>query len=48
MASGFYCRWSPIRFSVCLTCGLLGLSGKFLGIDYAMSPNREWNQKTKT
>ena len=29
MASGFYCRWSPIRFSVCLTCGLLGLSGKF-------------------
>ena len=23
MASGFYCRWSPIRFSVCLTCGLL-------------------------
>ena len=41
MASGFYCRWSPIRFSVCLTCRLLGISGKFLEIDYAMSPNRK-------
>ena len=41
MASGFYCRWSPIRFSVCLACGLLGLSGKILGIDYAMLPNRK-------
>ena len=23
------------------------LSGKLLGIDYAMLPNREWNQKNK-
>ena len=27
--------------------GLIGLSGKFLGIDYALLPNREWNQKQK-
>ncbi len=26
---------------------LLWLSGKFLGIDYAMLPNCEWNQKQK-
>ena len=27
---------------------MFGLSGKFLGIDYALVPNREWNQKQKT
>ena len=27
--------------------GFFRFSGKFLGIDYAMLPNREWNQKQK-
>ena len=28
--------------------GMSRFSGKFLGIDYALLPNREWNQKQKT
>ena len=27
--------------------GEFGFSGKLLGIDYALLPNREWNQKQK-
>ena len=44
---------STIKKSTSLTsqqvnkCGKLGFSGKFLGIDYALLPNREWNQKQK-
>ena len=28
--------------------GMYGISGKFVGINYALLPNREWNKKTKT
>ena len=27
--------------------GRYGISGKFVGINYALLPNREWNQKQK-
>ena len=35
-------------FFLCLTPNqLFGFSRKYVGIDYALLPNREWNQKQK-
>ena len=35
-------------FFLCLTPNqLFGFSRKYVGIDYALLPNREWNQKNK-
>ena len=36
---------SPLLLFIWLV--VYGLSGKFRGIDYAMLPKREWNQKQK-
>ena len=40
-------RLSPISPPHSLTWMLLRISEKFLGIDQALLPNREWNQKQK-
>ena len=40
-------RLSPHPSPHSLTSMLLRISGKFLGIDQALLPNREWNQKQK-
>ena len=40
-------RLFPIPSPHSLTSMLLRISGKFLGIDQALLPNREWNQKHK-
>ena len=40
----FFLTTAPKRF--CMV-GMRYFSGKFLGIDYAMLPNREWNQRQK-
>ena len=38
---------TSLRVNRSTSVGKLGFSGKFLGIDYALLPNREWNQKQK-
>ena len=38
---------TSLRVNKSTSVGKLGFSRKFLGIDYALLPNREWNQKQK-
>jgi len=44
----FCAWWCLIAFgAILILVDTLRFSGKFLGIDYAMLPNCEWNQKQK-
>ena len=38
-------QWNSVRNLMCV--GRYGISGKFVGINYALLPNREWNKKQK-
>ena len=38
-------QWNSVRNLMCV--GRYGISGKFVGINYALLPNRQWNKKQK-